>query len=121
MEDKLTVNEQAFTYYSRLARVKEHVEVNLDGDLSLATVAEIAGMERGYFSRFFRQKTGVRFSNWVSSLRVCRAQELMRSANRSITRVAYAVGFRDVRTFERTFKRDTSMTPSAFRRSVRPC
>lgn len=120
MQEQSTINDQVFTYYSRLARVKEHVERNLDGDLSLAAVAQIAGMERGYFSRFFRQKTGVRFSNWVGSLRIRQAKELMRSANRSIARVAYSVGFRDVRTFERTFKRNTSMTPSAFKKSVRP-
>jgi len=120
VDNKTMINDQVFTYYSRLARVKEHVEHNLDGDLSLAAVAGVAGMERGYFSRFFRQKTGVRFSNWVASLRVQRAKDLMRSANRSITRVAYSVGFRDVRTFERTFKRDTRMTPSAFKKLVRP-
>lgn len=121
MENGSTINERAFSYYSRLGRVKEYVENNLLGDLSLGSVAAVAGMERRYFSRFFRQKTGVRFSAWVASLRVQRAMELMRSANRSITRVAYSVGFRDVRTFERAFKRGTMMTPSAFRKSVRPC
>ena len=121
MENETTACERAFTYYSRLARVKEYVESNLDGDVSLATVAGVAGLEHGYFSRFFRQKTGVRFSSWVASLRIRQAMELMRSANRSIARVAYSVGFRHVRTFERTFKRDTMMTPSAFKKSVRPC
>lgn len=121
MDSTSTPNPQAFSYYSRLAKVRKYVEENLDSDLSLKAVAEVAGMERGYFSRFFRQKTGVRFTNWVASLRVERAMDLMRSANRSITRVAYSVGFRDIRTFERAFKRDTSMTPSAFRKSVRPC
>jgi len=121
MDNEATPNPEAFTYYSRLARVKEYVEGTLDGDLSLTAVARVAGMERGCFSRFFRQKTGVRFSGWVASLRIRRAMDLMRSANRSITRVAYSVGFRDVRTFERAFKRDTTMTPSAFRKSVRPC
>ena len=121
MDNKPTINERAFSYYSRLAKVKQYVEDNLVGDLSLSNVAEVAGMERRYFSRFFREKTGVRFSAWVASLRVRQAMELMRSANRSITRVAYSVGFRDVRTFERAFKRGTRMTPSAFRKSVRPC
>ena len=120
MENETTVCERAFTYYSRLARVKEYVESNLDGDVSLVTVAAVARMERGYFSRFFRQKTGVRFSSWVASLRVRQAMELMRSANHSITRVAYSVGFCDMRTFERIFKRNTMMTPSAFKKSVRP-
>lgn len=38
----------------------------------------------------------------------------------SVARVAFAVGFRDVRTFERAFKRCVGLTPSAYRASVRP-
>ena len=110
MDGQTIPDPRAFLYYARLAKVKEYVEGNIDGDLSLNAVAQVAGMERASFSRFFRQRTGARYTDWVATLRVARAMDIMRSANRSITRVAFSVGFRNVRTFERAFKRGTSMT-----------
>ena len=44
----------------------------------------------------------------------------MRSQDHSITEIAYAVGFRDLRTFERAFKRHTGQTPLSFKKSVAP-
>ena len=98
-----SVNDVAFRYYARLGRVKAYVEKHLDEDLSLPTVARIACMDIGYFSAFFRAKTGVRFTEWVALLRVRRAIALMKTENESITSIAVQVGFTSLRTFERAF------------------
>lgn len=111
----------AFTYYARLRRVKEYVEANYSEAISLAEAADVAGLEPKYFSTFFHEKTGVCFSAWMRQLRVEKALDLMRARNYSITRVSLEVGFGDLRTFERAFKRVTAMTPSEFKRTVRPC
>jgi len=110
----------AFRYYPRLHKVKEHVERHLSEDISLAAAAEVAGLEQKYFSAFFHAKTGVCFKGWITHLRVNRAIELMRSRNHPITDIAFAVGFHDLRTFERAFKKYTGVTPRAYKRSVRP-
>ena len=73
-----------------------------------------------YFSSFFHAKTGVRYSEWIRALRVRHAMEMMRSANHSITRICYGVGFRNIRTFERAFKKHTSMTPREYKKVVSP-
>ena len=116
-----SMNEVAFRYYARLGRVKAYVEKHLDEDLSLPTLARIAGMDIAYFSVFFRAKTGVRFTEWVALLRVRRAIALMKMENHTISNLAFQVGFTSVRTFERAFKRHTSTTPRAYRNRVRPC
>ncbi len=110
----------AFQYYPRLHKVKEHVERHLSEDISLAAAAEVAGLEQKYFSTFFHAKTGVCFKGWLTHLRVNRAIELMRSRNHPITDIAFAVGFHDLRTFERAFKKHTGKTPRAYKKSVRP-
>ena len=48
---------------------------------------------------------GMSFTEWLRLLRVRRAKELMRTQEAPIPHLALASGFRDVRTFERTFKR----------------
>jgi YesN/AraC family two-component response regulator len=67
--------------------------------------AEIVGLERTYFSRFFRNAVGQTFFEWNQEIRMQRAKTLLRRKDRSITSVALAVGYRDLTTFERAFKR----------------
>ena len=114
------VSEAVFAYYPRLRKVKEHVDRHLGDDLSLAAAARIAGLEEKYFSSFFHEKTGMCFRDWIARTRVDQAAEMFSSQDYTITYTALAVGFRDLRTFERAFKRWRGMTPRAYKRSVQP-
>ena len=120
MAERRGLHDEAFAYYRRLQKLKEHVEQHISDEISLATAAEIAGLEEKYFSAFFHAKTGVCFKDWLTCARIDRASDLMRKRNYSITEIALAVGFQELRTFERAFKRCTGMTPQAFKKSVRP-
>ncbi len=111
---------QPFLYYARLHRVSSHLQENLGDAFSLAEAAALACMSKKAFSRFFHQKTGFRFRDWVTTVRIRHALELMRQRNLSITEVADRVGYRDLGTFERAFKRRTSLTPRAFKKIARP-
>ena len=112
--------QSAFRYYERLQRVRDYVHDGRQEDICLDEAARIAGLEKKYFSTYFREKTGVCFKDWVVEVRVARAKAMMRVHSYNITQIAFAVGFRNLRTFERAFKRSTGMTPRAFRNSVRP-
>lgn len=116
----LPPNARVFTYYPRLSAVAEYVRAHLTDPLDLADVSRVAGLERKYFSAYFRLKVGISFTEWLRQLRVTRAKELMESREVSIPRLAFSSGFRDVRTFERAFKRLVGMPPAAYRASVRP-
>lgn len=120
MFDPERVNLLAFSYYDQLRRVKQYVDQNQAESLPLGKAARIAGLEEKYFSAFFRAKTGVCFKDWLAYVRVARAIELMRARDQTITCIAFAVGFQDLRTFERAFKRCTGVTPVAFKSSIRP-
>jgi two-component system response regulator YesN len=111
---------QAFSYYPRLAKVKRYVDRNLLEAVDLSRAAEIAGLEKTYFSKFFHDKTGVCFHDWLSQVRVTRAADLMRSRDLSITEVAFAVGFRDLRTFERVVEKCTGMSPRVLKKTLQP-
>lgn len=110
----------AFIYYERLQRVKDYVDGKYDQDISLKEAARIAGLEKKYFSTYFRQKTGVCFRDWVAETRVSKAKAMMEVQSYNISEIAFAVGFRNLRTFERAFKRCTGMTPREFKNFVQP-
>lgn len=114
------LDHRAFEYYAQLRRIKEYVEKNFFEELTLEKVARVAAMEATYFSAFFRQKVGITFRDWLREVRIGKAVELIQRENHSISDVAFAVGFSDLRTFERAFKKTLRMTPIAYKKSVLP-
>ena len=120
MSDREDSERRIFSYYPPLQRVREYVEKNLSEPISLREAAGAAGLEEKYFSAFFHRKTGVRFRDWLAGRRVDRAIEILTQHDHTITNVAESVGFQDLRTFERSFKRITGVTPREFKRSVAP-
>ena len=118
--DPIQIVRPAFIYYSRLRKIDEYIQGHLSQPVSLEKAAHIAGMEKNYFSTFFHRKTGVRFRDWLNHVRIERGKELMKAENHPITLVGEMVGFADLRTFERVFKKLSGMTPREFKKFVRP-
>jgi len=114
------INGAAFNYYPRLKRLHQYVEKSYSKHIPLEMAAGIAALERSYFSSYFRAKVGINFTEWLRQVRVEKAMELMQARDFSITEVAYEVGFGDLRTFERAFKKHTRTTPMEFKKSVVP-
>ncbi len=115
-----SVNERLFSYYPALGRVRKHVEENCSEPITLAQAAKVAAMETTYFSAFFHQKVGLTFTDWLRRFRIKNAMLMMASENYSVCEVAFAVGFNDLRTFGRAFKRYTRLTPSEYKRLTSP-
>ena len=118
--DPGNINERAFLYYTRLQRIQRYVKANPEERISLREAARVSGISEGYFSSFFHQKVGVCFKDWRAHTQVQRAMELMKAHNQTITEIGLDSGFRDLRTFERVFKRHTGLTPNQYKKIVRP-
>ena len=102
----------AFARCERLARLSSRLEDARDvRKMTLARAASIAGLERKYFSVYFRKHTGVSFSAWMTSVRLERAIDRMKTTDASLTTIAFDAGFHSVSSFERAFKRILSRTP----------
>ncbi len=110
----------AFDYYRRLRRVKRYIDRHYAEDVTLRNAASIACLEEKYFSNFFHKKTGVRFCDFLSHVRVEHAKRLLGRDDLSITEIATTVGYHNRRTLERAFKKWTGITPSQFRMRARP-
>jgi AraC-like DNA-binding protein len=114
------INWRAFDYHVSLKKLLLHLEVNPDAALDLKSAAAIASMESTHFSKFFAKKTGINFKRWNDLRRVERAKRSFAASDVSVTDVAFNLGFQDVGTFGRTFKRITGITPREFKRLVGP-
>lgn len=85
-------------------------------ELSLEILENELHLSKYYISHLFSGRLGIRFNDYVNSLRVSHACRLIRREDMQITEVAEAVGFNTLRTFNRAFARFRNMSPSEFRR-----
>ena len=84
-------------------------------DISLEDVALFAGFSKYYFSRMFKQFSGLPFSEYLTRKRLNVASDLLVRTNQPIREIAVSSGFGSTATFNRTFREHKNCTPSQFR------
>jgi len=104
---------------TRLNRVLEYIAAKLHEDLSLAALAEIAGMNLYYFSRLFKQSTGLSPHRYVLEQRISRAQQFLRSSDMTIFEASVRTGFADQGHFTKVFRRFVGVSPTEYRAKSR--
>ena len=89
-------------------------------DLSLQALANESGYSRVHFVRMFRAATGYSPHSYLLNLRLERARELMKNPSTSLIDIALDCGFSSHSHMSRLFHKSVGVTPSAYRRSLRP-
>jgi AraC-like DNA-binding protein len=102
-----------------LRRVRAHIDLHLDADIDLQTLADQAGLSRSHFARAFKQSIGVSPQMYLVRCRLLRAQTLLLETDRSLAEIALETGFSDQSHFSRCFREHLDVSPSAFRRAMR--
>lgn len=101
-----TRSTQENLYLQRLNAVTAYVRENLNEDLSLNTLAQVAGFSPFHFHRLFKAITEETVNEMVTRLRLERAVALLRATPElSITNAAFNCGFQSVSVFSRAFKK----------------
>jgi AraC family transcriptional regulator len=102
---------------AHILRVVNLIQENFSQKLSLDILAKEANLSKYQFCRTFRNFVGLTPMEFVRVLRVQKSKELLRGNDLTISRVASEVGFPDVSSFGRAFKKISGMTPGAYRKS----
>jgi AraC family transcriptional regulator len=100
---------------TRLNRVLEYIAAKLQEDVSLASLAETAGMNLYYFCRLFKQSTGLSPHRYVLEQRIKRAQQFLRTSDMTILEASVRSGFADQGHFTKVFRRFVGVTPTEYR------
>jgi len=97
-------------------KARQYIQEHYAEPVTLEDVSDLAGFNASYFSALFKKECGVTFLDYLSGVRIARAKELLRDARLSIAEVCDKVGYTDLKHFNKTFKKITSVTPAEFRR-----
>jgi len=102
----------------RLAGIIDYIETHYTEELSTAELARRMGVSSSHFSRLFSHEVGMPVSEYVNRARIRKACLLLRGTDRSVTEIAFAVGYNNISFFNRYFRRIMSSTPREYRRYV---
>lgn len=98
-----------------VARIKSYVEVNYAQRLTLEELAATIGYTPAYLGKLFRSQTGMGFADYLGSIRLDRAKEMLQTGA-NVHEVAEQVGYRDIDYFNRKFKQRFGANPSSFKK-----
>jgi AraC-like DNA-binding protein len=101
-----------------LRAAKDLIDRRYAEPLDLDVLARRAGCSRYHFLRAFDAAYGQTPGRYLTGRRIERAQELLRSANLTVTEVCMLVGFSSLGAFSARFRERTGETPSAYRRRM---
>ena len=94
----------------------EYIEEHYREELNLNVMAELVGLNPVYFSKYFKDTTGMGFNAYVNSVRMKHALEDLMAENMSIADAASYNGFPNVKSFENACKRSYGLTPLQFKK-----
>lgn len=100
---------------SHLRRARDHIDREYRSAVDLDQLAAVAGVSKFHFVRAFAATYGETPIRYLTRRRVERAQDLLRSANLTVTEICMAVGFASLGSFSSRFAELVGETPTAYR------
>lgn len=103
-------------YKNRINRVFKYIDKNLDSDLSLNTISDIAFFSPYHFHRVFKFVTKETLNEYVTRQRIEKSALELIHKDVGITEISTKYGFNDNSSFTRTFKKYYGVSPTEFRK-----
>ncbi len=97
-----------------LSEIREHYME----DISLTSLSAKYNISMGHLSKLIKEQLSVNFSDYIASLRIQRAKELLRDDSLSIQEISEIVGYNDYFYFTKVFKKVEGISPSKYRKSI---
>lgn len=95
------------------------VQENFQHPISRESVAKTFGLTPNHVSRLFRREGAMRFSDYLTLVRIDRAKFMLRQYNSPLKEIAANCGYQDLAYFCRVFRKATRSTPTEFRHKDR--
>jgi transcriptional regulator GlxA family with amidase domain len=104
-----------------LRRARDHIDRCYRQPLDLAQLAQVAAVSKYHFVRSFEAAYGETPMRYLTRRRIERAQDLLRTANLTVTEVCMLVGYTSLGSFSSRFTELTGESPAAYRNRWAAC
>ena len=109
-------NSERHSYKNRyVEEAKNYAKLNFHRPLTVCELASLQKISDRYLYNLFIKYEGISPKQYITNIRIQNAKILLESGNCSVSEVAASVGFPDVLTFSRFFKKQTGLSPKEYR------
>lgn len=95
----------------RIFEAMRYVRTHFAEDIDEQQLARELGLSYSYFSRSFQRVTGLRFRQYLNTVRIDRAEQMLLTSDRSVTEVASLCGYNHVSYFISVYRKHKGTTP----------
>ena len=94
--------------------IKNYIQSNYMKKITILEISKIVNLDRHYLTRLFKSKTGKTTKEYLIEIRLAEAVRLLKNGH-SVTNTCYMVGYEDIFTFSKAFKKRFNVPPSEFK------
>ncbi len=99
-------------------KAKDHIWRNYNQDISLKNLSEAVGISPYYLSHLFRKEMGISFLEYLTSVRMSIAKNLLKQTTLSMIDICLEVGYQDPSHFAKIFKKKEGVHPTEYRKKL---
>ncbi len=99
-------------------KAKEYIDEHFAQAISVKDVADAVCISESYFKSVFKKCSGCSYSEYLTNTRMNQAKTLLNTTEKSVTEIAFDVGFHTSNSFSSLFKRETGCTPTQFKKQT---
>lgn len=115
LELSIRIEKQEKKRTGKMEQVISYINENYEYDISIEELAEKFGVSSRYIRKCFKEETGISCSQYIASLRIRKAMDMLWSTSETVTEIAARTGFNSSQYFCRVFQENTGMTPLKYR------
>lgn len=101
-----------------IIKAKDFIQRSYTTKIYMNDVAAYIGLSPYYFSRVFKQESGLTFTQYINKIRIEKSKEYIRNHNMSLGEIALKVGYEDFSYFSKVFRKSEGCLPSEFRKKM---
>ncbi|AIQ70329.1 PocR ligand-binding domain-containing protein [Paenibacillus graminis] len=97
-------------------KIDNYISTHIRDDLSVPTLCKFLGISKSHLYKLSQQSFGMGIAEHIRSIRIHQAKQLLGDTDAHIYEIAEQVGIPDYNYFTKTFKRETGVLPTAYRK-----
>ena len=103
-----------------LHHTKQYIESHINQFPTASQIADKVSMNPQYFPIYFREKAGITLRDFIIKTKCELAKKLLMEDELSVQEISQHLGYSDIRSFIRAFKKYSDMTPTEYQRKFKP-
>ncbi|MHC4573119.1 MAG: helix-turn-helix domain-containing protein [Planctomycetota bacterium] len=100
---------------TQITPVINYIDANYNKPIKLDEVAKVSHLSTSRLAHIFKEQMGITIIDYLTSVRIERAKQLLLATNQSCTEICFQIGYNNQSYFTRTFKDLVGMPPRRFR------